>query len=494
MRYTLKITALGLLIAVMVLPVQRLFAQTPGAAAEAVRIEAEYDAIDDRLFAMRSFIDEADGVGGTLISLARALEEADAMEGKLGSLRVRLNALRAGDAQQEEDENDLEGDSENKENEDEAWGSFLDTLKKPDIGNTGLVETGGADISSIPASGDEAVTEPDFDGVQQEGAEAQPVAGDANDWDALEADAQANPSEYEYVGGEVDQTGSTDSQGGAESDDWDNIDEIDDQLVGVDQNRINAMRDKMAQQADNDKNRISANAHQEYSQVQAERRRAREEYLRRQAQQRAALAASLQAFANQMNSENLPASPLPPRSSSPVSRSSGSSSGGGGMTNAQYQRLLKRCMDAKYAKARNSGFPIMDPNGPRIECDAAIRNGSSGNGSSTGKGRSSRGGTITRKTTANAKLNTWYKSGGSGVHTFIFPGIPPQGAKLRVMWTMYMEPDRIAVYYDGRVVFDSGVVNTSSSKTLPPFYGSSLKIVLTGSNNATNWEYYLEQG
>ncbi|PHS23459.1 MAG: hypothetical protein COA84_11030 [Robiginitomaculum sp.] len=336
-----------------------LLLNAPAGAAQAqqsiAQLEVEYDAVDSRLFAMRDFTRKTRREGADLVALARALGVMGELDGQLVILRNKLNALRAGAVLIEEGATNKGEAIEDDEG--------FETLEEFPQADEDIDLTGNA--GALDDAGDEL-------------------------WDALEADADANPGDYVY---EEQNTEVATTEGGGDG--WDSVDEIDGDVVGyVDENQINAMRNRMAQQSASDKNRISANARNEYANVQAERRRAREEYLRRQAQQRAELAATLQAFANQMNAENQPVSPPPLRSSTPVSRSSGGSSGGG-MTNAQYQRLLKQCMDAKYAKARNSGFPIMDPNGPRIQCNSEIRRrmqGSSGSSSSNRTVRNSGGG------------------------------------------------------------------------------------------------------
>ncbi len=297
------------------------------------QLETEYDGIDIRLIAMDDFIQTARREGADLIALARAITVMEGLEGQLVILRQKLNALRAEEQLPEE----------------------------PDAGQDEQIDDDGIDAQDeVPGTGDEINLTGGADGVDDAGDEL---------WDALVADADANPGDYDYEAENTEVVTTED-----EGDDWDSVDEIDGDVVGyVDENQINAMRDQMAQQSEYDKSRISADARQNFAQVQAEREARAIEAARK----RAEFAAAMQNLANELNGVATAANQptyTPPSSGSGYSTSSSSSgSSGGGMTNAQYQRLLKQCMDAKYAKARNSGFPIMDPNGPRIQCDGEIR-------------------------------------------------------------------------------------------------------------------------
>ncbi len=289
--------------------------------AEVIRIEAGYDAVDSKLFTMRSFIEDAQRVGGTLASLARAIEEAEGLEAELIALRARLNALRAGEGEEEETDEGAEEDPDNPE-------------------ETGL---------------DDA-----FDEINL--ADGQGNGENDEEWDDLEIDADANPVESDYV----DNT----DEGVAEDDDgWDDVDEVDGIVVGANEDHINAVRDHMAQQVEGDKNRINANVRQSFAQVQADREAERI----RKEQARAAFAASMQELADGLSAAyyGTPSSP-----SSPSSGSDNSYSPPAPPTNTGgYSALLNKCIDAKYAAARGSGFPIMDPNMPRFQCRDEIKSG-----------------------------------------------------------------------------------------------------------------------
>jgi len=347
-----------------------IYAGTAQAQQSIAQLEAEYDGVDSRLFAMRDFTQKVRREGADLIALARAITAMEELEAQLVNLRQRLDGLKASeDAAKEGDDNATEdSDKTTDEEGDKDWNSFLDSLG----GGEDVVADNTDDVSDaidIPTTANEGdTTAPGFDGVEQDNTTSG-ITDDAG-WDEtseIDADQDnALPADENAGEGDVD--------------DWDTIDEVDEGIGGIDQNRINAVRDQMADQANADASRINANASNDYARIEAER----EEKRRRAAQARAEFAAAMQGLANELNNAyqnaNQPTS-TPPVSSSGYSTSGGSSSVGG--SQRAYTGALKKCIAAKYAKARGSGFPIMDPNGPRIQCMSEIRNGGSGSSSSS---------------------------------------------------------------------------------------------------------------
>ncbi len=124
--------------------------------------------------------------------------------------------------------------------------------------------------------------EPSFDGLELEGTPG--GVTDQSEWDDIEAEADANPQDYEDE--DIDTTEE-------EIDDWDTIDEVDDTLYGADEGRINAVRDQMAGQVDADAGRIDAGARRDFADIEAERERRRIQ----KAKERAEFAAGMQALA-----------------------------------------------------------------------------------------------------------------------------------------------------------------------------------------------------
>jgi hypothetical protein len=350
-----------------------IYAGTAQAQQSIAQLEAEYDGVDSRLFAMRDFTQKVRREGADLIALARAITAMEELEGQLVNLRQRLNGLKASEGADEEgkggDDNATEDGDETTDKEgDEDWNSFLDSLG----GGEDVVAENTGDVSDaidIPTTANEGdTTDPGFDGVEQEDTTSG-VTDDAG-WDETN----------EIDNGQDNALPADENAGEGDVDDWDTIDEVDEDIDGVDQNRINAVRDQMADQANADANRINANASNDYARIQAEREARAIEAAKR----RAEFAAAMQGLANELNNAYQNANQptyTPPASSSGYSSSGGSSSGGG--SQGAYTDALKKCIAAKYAKARGSGFPIMDPNGPRIQCMSEIRNGGSGSSSSS---------------------------------------------------------------------------------------------------------------
>ncbi|MDQ7018027.1 MAG: hypothetical protein Q9M33_02575 [Robiginitomaculum sp.] len=330
------------------------------------QLEAEYDGVDNRLFAMRDFTQNVRREGADLIALARAITVMDELEAKLVILRQRLDGLKASE---DADEEDKGGDDNATEEGDEDWNAFLDSLSvTEDAGDENSAEV--SDTIDIPATANEGnSTDPGFDGVEQDNTTSG-VTGDS-EWDEINEVDTITAGQGTALPGEQ-------STNGEDVDDWDTIDEVDDAIGGVDQDRINAVRDQMAGQANADASRIDANASNDFARIQAEREARAIEAAKR----RAEFAAAMQGLANELNNAYQNANQptySPPASSSGYSSSRGPSSGG--MSQDAYTGALKKCIAAKYAKARRSGFPIMDPNGPRIQCMSEIRNGGTGSSS-----------------------------------------------------------------------------------------------------------------
>ncbi len=287
-----------------------------------------------------------------------------------GAKSVNANVtFQYGDPVEEEEDEEATDDSEETDDTGD-FDSFLDSIGEAVAKSDDSLDPAG-DAVEIP----DTQNEEDIIGQSSDGVETMdPANGDAatTEWDNI------NEVETVTVGEDVAEPSgeNTDEQ----LDDWDTIDEVDEGIGGVDQNRINAVRDQMADQANADASRINANASNDYARIEAER----EEKRRRAAQARAEFAAAMQGLANELNNAyqnaNQPTS-TPPVSSSGYSSSGGSSSGGG--SQGAYTDALKKCIAAKYAKARGSGFPIMDPNGPRIQCMSEIRNGGASSSSSS---------------------------------------------------------------------------------------------------------------
>ncbi len=492
-----------------------------------------------------------------------------------------------GDPVEEEEDEEATDDSEETDDTGD-FDSFLDSIGEAVAKSDDSLDPAG-DAVEIP----DTQNEEDIIGQSSDGVETMdPANGDAatTEWDNI------NEVETVTVGEDVAEPSgeNTDEQ----LDEWDTIDEVDEAIGGVDDARINAIRDQMAKQANADASRIDANASNDYARIEAER----EEERRRKAQARAEFAAGMQVLAQglsqiqqQVHASNqafknttsnarykpnpvdtgrmnalksceqglmtrsnfpildpyvarsmcqkkIPPSPKasPPSSGNsgiigrqpngstnsgfdinvamPPSYSGGSSSGYTGgktgpvmMDSGAFAAALKRCVDAKYAKARASGYPIMDPYGPQMECRMAIANGTSLDDSGGGSvspaqidrcnndintawnKKTNRCERLTKKVEKAAKFGTLYESGGVGVHTFFYQGRPPAGASLSVSWDMYKIPDRLIVYYDNRAVLDTGMTSFTGRKNLPPFSGSSVRVVVTGTDNQTRWEFRLGQ-
>ncbi len=470
-------------------------------------IEAEYDAVDSRLFAMRDFTQKVRREGADLMALAHALDVMEELEGQLVILRQRLKSLKASEENLDEDEKGEDNDEGAEDDEEDSdWNDFLDSLgEKVDVASEGGMDV--VDAIDIPIAGDDIseITEPSFDTIELVGTEG--GVTDQSEWDEIEADAVNNPEDYEYIDDEV-----ADSAG--EDDDWDTVDEVDDKLYGVDQDRINDVRDQMAGQVGADAGRINAGARRDFADIEAERERRRIQ----KAKERAEFAAAMQELADGLSAayygtpQPTTSSPSPPVRSSgstytPPPSSSGPPSSGSstGMTLDDYTGALKRCIDRKTTEARKSGFPIMDPTLPRMMCMDEIRNGGSGGGSiqaqnkcnqdimTTWNPKTNRCERMTHKVNSAAKFGTRYESGGEGVHTFNYTGRPQQGARLAIEWNMYDIPDRIVVYFGSRVVLDSGMTKQTNSGRLPAFSGNSVKVVLTGGGDGTDWNFTLSE-
>ncbi|PHS24448.1 MAG: hypothetical protein COA85_08230 [Robiginitomaculum sp.] len=357
------------------------YAGTAQAQQSIAQLEAEYDGVDNRLFAMRDFTQKARREGADLIALARAITVMEELEGQLVILRQRLDGLKASeDAVEEGGDNATEDGDETTDEEGEDFNELLESIEGNVAESDGLTEevTDSIDIPATENAGD--TSGPSFDGVEQEGTTGG-VSGDS-EWDEInEVDTITTGQDTALPGDE-----NTNEE---DVDDWDTIDEVDDDIGGVDQDRINAVRDRMADQANADASRIHANASNDFARIQAEREARAIEAARR----RAEFAAAMQGLANDLNNAYQNANQptyTPPASSSGYSSSRGPSSGG--KSQDAYTGALKKCIAAKYAKARGSGFPIMDPNGPRIQCMSEIRNGGSGSSSSSGSGYRTGGG------------------------------------------------------------------------------------------------------
>ncbi len=216
---------------------------------------------------------------------------------------------------------------------------------------------------------DGETTEPNMNTLEVGGGD-----GGESEWDKI-------PADQETTG--ADNTVIADASDDAPADDgWDAADEVDDVVVGASEDQINAVRDRMAAQAANDQSRISANARNDFARIEAER----EERARQKAEARARFAAAMQELAVGINeaytkakNESSPtdvysgrttsSTPYTPRTPSPV-RS--------GARQDNTWKLIKACKERKYAAARASGFPIMDPMGPELECRREIAGGGSG--------------------------------------------------------------------------------------------------------------------
>jgi len=379
-----------------------------------------------------------------------------------GAKSVNANVtFQYGDPVEEEEDEEATDDSEETDDTGD-FDSFLDSIGEAVAKSDDSLDPAG-DAVEIP----DTQNEEDIIGQSSDGVETMdPANGDAatTEWDNI------NEVETVTVGEDVAEPSgeNTDEQ----LDEWDTIDEVDEKIGGVDQDRINAVRDQMADQANADASRIDANASDDFARVEAER----EEKRRRAAEARAQLAAGMQVLAQglmqaqqQIHASNQalnntagntqfkpPAvdtarlnalkscerglmSPgsgfpitdpnmasymcqkkIPPRKSgtttssgysgntgrqpnygtnsgftgntgpSPSYGSSGGLSSGVRMDSGAFAAALKRCVDAKYAKARGSGFPIMDPMIPEMQCRDDIKNGRSS--SSLGSSSSSGGG------------------------------------------------------------------------------------------------------
>ncbi len=97
----------------------------------------------------------------------------------------------------------------------------------------------------------------------------------------------------------------------------------------------------------------------------------------------------------------------------------------------------------------------------------------------------------------HAEFGTNYAAGGAGVHVFDFDGRPRAGSQLYLSYNMNSVPDRIIVIFiDGgqeNVVYDSGMIGGSYARMLKPFKGQKVKVVLTGSENGTAWNFSISE-
>jgi hypothetical protein len=104
---------------------------------------------------------------------------------------------------------------------------------------------------------------------------------------------------------------------------------------------------------------------------------------------------------------------------------------------------------------------------------------------------------LTKDADENARFGQQYGAGGAGVHVFDFPDRPAQGQRLNLRWNMNSVPDRAVVIYIDRgreiTVFDTSMTSGRGTSELRGFSGDSVRLIMTGSSNDTQWDFTLSE-
>lgn len=105
--------------------------------------------------------------------------------------------------------------------------------------------------------------------------------------------------------------------------------------------------------------------------------------------------------------------------------------------------------------------------------------------------------TLSQDRESDARFGVEYGSGGAGVHIFDFPQQPDAGQRLLLRYERHSVPDRIVVFFVAsgveRKVYDSGLGGGSANLRLPAFEGDSVRLVVTGGSNGTQWEFTVSE-
>ncbi len=281
-----------------------------------------------------------------------------------GAKSVNANVtFQYGDPVEEEEDEEATDDSEETDDTGD-FDSFLDSIGEAVAKSDDSLDPAG-DAAEIP----DTQNEEDIIGQSSDGVETMdPASGDAatTEWDNI------NEVETVTVGEDVAEPSgeNTDEQ----LDEWDTIDEVDEAIGGVDDARINAIRDQMAKQANVDASRIDANASNDYARIEAER----EEERRRKAQARAEFAAGMQVLAQGLSQiqQQVHASNQALNNTANNTRYKPPSS------NTARLNALKSC--EQKLMSPGSGFPVTDPYVARSMCQKKIPPSNTGTTTSSG--------------------------------------------------------------------------------------------------------------